>query len=92
MLLRNNEKTYNFIKLWNNIMTNYHLIDDTPSKSPNFKEFKEHRHDQSILSLLLKLYDINIYFCKDNYDDHWENYEYLDNGDPRPFLPYRKRN
>ena len=92
IILRNNEKTYNFIKLWYNIMCNYDLIDDTPSKSPNFKEFKEHRHDQSILSLLTKLYDMNIYVCKDNYEDDNKNYEYLDNGDPRPFLPYRKKN
>jgi hypothetical protein len=72
-------------------MCNYHLIDDTPSKSPNFTEFIEHRHDQSILSLLTKLYDMNIYFCKDNYKDDNKNYEYLDNGDPRLFLPYRKK-
>ena len=91
LLLRNNKKTYNFIKLWYNIMCNYHLIDDTPSKSPNFKEFIENRHDQSILSLLTKLYYMNIYTCKDNYEDDNKNYEYLDNGEPRPFLPYRKK-
>ena len=79
------------MKLWYNISLNHHLIDDTPSKSPNFKEFIEHRHDQSIFSLLTKLYDMNIYFCKDNYEDSSKDYEFLDNGEPRPFTPYRKK-
>ena len=91
MLLRNNEKTFNFMKLWYNISLNYHFIDDTLSNSPNFKEFIEHRHDQSIFSLLTKLYGMNIYFCKDNYEDSSEDYEFLDNGEPRPFTPYRKK-
>ena len=91
ILLRNNEKTFNFMKLWYNISLNYHFIDDTLSNSPNFKEFIEHRHDQSIFSLLTKLYGMNIYFCKDNYEDSSEDYEFLDNGEPRPFTPYRKK-
>jgi hypothetical protein len=32
----------------------YHLFDDTPSVAPNDPEFIEHRHDQSVLSLLRK--------------------------------------
>lgn len=31
-----------------------HLFDDTPSVRPNFPEFREHRHDQSVFSLLCK--------------------------------------
>lgn len=31
----------------------YELFDDTPSRSPNLPQFREHRHDQAILSLLL---------------------------------------
>jgi len=33
---------------------NYHFIDDTPSVEPNFGDFIEHRHDQSVFSLLVK--------------------------------------
>jgi hypothetical protein len=36
------------------IKNNYTLLDDTPSIKPNDLEFKEHRHDQSLLSVLLK--------------------------------------
>ena len=35
---------------------NYHLLDDTPSIAPNVSTFREHRHDQSILSIIRKLY------------------------------------
>lgn len=35
-------------------LENHHYIDDSPSNSANSLGFVEHRHDQSILSLLLK--------------------------------------
>ena len=44
----------NFIKDWYNLGCKYHLIDDSISKEKNSREFKDHRHDQSIFSLLLK--------------------------------------
>lgn len=34
----------------------YHLIDNTPSRLPNHPEFREHRFDQSIISLLVKIH------------------------------------
>lgn len=33
---------------------NYHLLDDSPSVLENISRFREHRHDQSIFSLLTK--------------------------------------
>ena len=48
------EETRNLINEWYNIACDYHYIDDTPSIIPNHSLFKEHRHDQSILSLLIK--------------------------------------
>lgn len=52
------EKTYNLVKEWYNISCNYHLLDDSPSINNNFNCFIEHRHDQSIFSLLTKKYNI----------------------------------
>lgn len=40
------------------ISNDYHFIDDTPSIYPNILSFKEHRHDQSIFSLLVKKYGL----------------------------------
>jgi hypothetical protein len=50
------EKTLQFVKEWYEIACNYNLIDDSPSKNPNYREFKENRYDQSIFSLLMKKY------------------------------------
>ena len=36
------------------IKDDFALIDDSPSRSPNLEGFKEHRHDQSIFSILCK--------------------------------------
>lgn len=49
-----------FIKEWWRIATidNYHFIDNSPSKVKNHRGFKEHRHDQSIFSLLVKKHDL----------------------------------
>jgi hypothetical protein len=54
------EKSIKLLTDWYNLSNEYHLIDDTPSILPNHIEFKEHRHDQSLFSLLCKKYDANI--------------------------------
>lgn len=52
------KETVDLVNEWYNISCNYHMIDDTPSIIPNVGSFKEHRHDQSIFSLLTKKYNI----------------------------------
>ena len=53
-----NKKTRNIVNSWYRIATNYHMIDDSPSLHKNLNCFIEHRHDQSIFSLLTKKYNI----------------------------------
>jgi hypothetical protein len=55
-VLRNCENTRNLVKMWYETGCNYSLIDDSPSNLPNDPSFIEHRHDQSIFSLLRKKY------------------------------------
>ena len=43
-----------FVDEWLKLVTQPHLVDDSPSVEPNFPEFRDHRHDQSILSLLYR--------------------------------------
>lgn len=43
------------------ISNNNELIDDSPSVQPNYLEFKEHRHDQSLLSIIRKLNNERVY-------------------------------
>ena len=54
------DETRNLIDEWYSICCeqDYHYIDDSASIEPNYKLFKEHRHDQSIFSLLLKKHNI----------------------------------
>ena len=49
------EKTINFLDQWISLSEIQCLIDDTPSKLSNDLNFIEHRHDQSIFSVLSKL-------------------------------------
>jgi hypothetical protein len=59
IFLEVNISTRFLINEWYNLASNdYHNIDDSPSIIPNISEYIEHRHDQSILSLLIKKYDI----------------------------------
>lgn len=53
IFLRKTESSIKFIEDWLNISSNYHLITDEPSISENYNDFREHRHDQSIYSLLV---------------------------------------
>lgn len=54
IFLRNCENTRNLVRQWYEIGINYNLSDDSPSKIANDPSFIEHRHDQSIFSLLRK--------------------------------------
>ena len=50
------DKTRRLVNEWYETACNYHLIDDSPSIAKNCDGFREHRHDQSIFSLLTKKY------------------------------------
>ena len=54
LAIRKAQGTTRFIKEWLQGVSNFHFIDDSPSKLPNIKEYIQHRHDQSILNLILK--------------------------------------
>lgn len=54
LILRKTESTSALVEQWGDVFkTDFELIDDSPS-SGNHRDFIEHRHDQSLLSLLLK--------------------------------------
>lgn len=48
------QNTENIMSMWYQKSCVYHLIDDSPSTFENDPSFKEHRHDQSIFSLVFK--------------------------------------
>ena len=54
-----NEKCIDFVNQWYDVMTNhFHLCTDEPSSVPNHPNFRENRHDQSVFSMLSKIYGI----------------------------------
>ncbi|MDR0685565.1 MAG: hypothetical protein LBF83_10620 [Spirochaetaceae bacterium] len=56
LFIRKYEESVEIIQKWmKGYYDNFALADDTPSVSPNFPEFIENRHDQSIWSLLVKM-------------------------------------
>jgi hypothetical protein len=66
------KKTVDLIREWYDISCNYNLLNDTPSSTLNYASFKEHRHDQSIFSLLTKKYDIyGKYDIRDTVTCNW---------------------
>jgi len=56
IIFRKCENTMSLVKKWHDTSCIYNLINDRSSNSPNDSTFSEHRHDQSILSLLMKKY------------------------------------
>jgi hypothetical protein len=56
IFVKKNKNSQAIIRQWLNVIeASFSLIDDSPSKSNNLPEFVEHRHDQSIFSILCKL-------------------------------------
>jgi hypothetical protein len=53
-LLQKSDTTVDLVDSWYEAVCNYSLLDDTPSKAPNCADIKDHRHDQSMWSILCK--------------------------------------
>lgn len=73
-LICKNEISSRIINEWCDISLNhYYLITDKKSKIKNFDSFIEHRHDQSILSILSKIYEAEILPSSEINNDNFDN-------------------
>lgn len=72
------------------------LIDDSPSRPPNHPEFREHRHDQAILTTLAYREGIKLHYWPAQYNDGAFVYEklpeYAHDDYPVLFHHHRRRN
>ena len=59
LFMANNKTNQDFISQWMSVFDHFHLVDDTPSITPNLDGFIENRHDQSAFSILAKLRGID---------------------------------
>lgn len=82
------------IKVWQDYTMFKELIDDSPSIKPNHPDFREHRHDQAILTEVCSDYGIRSHWWPATYLDGKFNYPKLDHTDTYPviFHHHRKRN
>ena len=61
MFIRKCDNSIRILKQWLSVFyENFKLIDDTPSIVSNDLNFVEHRHDQSVFSILYKLNEIDL--------------------------------
>lgn len=75
LFIRKEPKTVSLIQSWLDIYyEDFHLADDTPSRTPNEPGFVEHRHDQSILSLLLKRHGTSVIPLNEVFRPCWNLY------------------
>jgi hypothetical protein len=58
VIFRKCKTSQKFVNDWLKYCEDYHLVDDSESYDLNPDNFREHRHDQSIFSLLCKKYNV----------------------------------
>lgn len=60
LFIRKSPESIAFIERWLSVFKeDFHLVDDSISQSPNLPGFREHRHDQSVFTILGKLQGIS---------------------------------
>jgi hypothetical protein len=90
--IRKCENTLKLVSEWYKICCNYHLINDEPSILKNDSSFKEHRHDQSVFSLLRYKYGTDIIGINLKYGPEGETTYSCYNTSNNPIHANRKRN
>lgn len=87
-----------FVSEWLNwcLFEGGRLIDDSPSRTPNHPEFREHRHDQAILTTMAYREGIKLHWWPASYNDGAFVYEklpqYASDTYPPLFNHHRRRN
>lgn len=88
---RNTQFARDFVKEWLLWCQMPNFIDDSESKSPNVSSFKEHRHDQAILTNLAIKYGIPLHWWPTQYG-HFIKHNYPNDNYPQLFNHHRFRN
>jgi hypothetical protein len=67
LIVKKNKNTIKYIQEWLDMCCIYTNITDSPSRIRNISLFNEHRHDQSLLSIVLHKYNIKLQFFEKKY-------------------------
>jgi len=72
-VVRKTQKSVELFKRIYETCSHYHLLDNSPSILPNSPNFKDHRHDQSIFSILVKQSPAHILPNDETYFGNWDD-------------------
>ena len=68
IIIEKRSQTIRFFQEWLDVMESHpNLSDDSPSVIPNSPDFIEHRHDQSVFSLLAKRHGVSVLSFSENF-------------------------
>jgi hypothetical protein len=69
------DKNIEFLKEWLKYLRDPRIVTDDPNMCgrPNFAEFKDHRHDQSVLTILSVRYDIQLFCDPTQFGNNFRN-------------------
>jgi len=67
VMIRKNDTSLQYIHEWLEMCCIYEDITDSPSILPNDSQFYDHRHDQSLLSIVLQKYNIKTHYFENKY-------------------------
>ncbi len=91
IVIRVSPETRRFIREWLLWCLMPGFIDDSPSVSPNYPTFAEHRHDQAVLTCLQIKYGYRLHFWPTNYSEHIRHTAQPGDDYPTLFNHHRKR-
>ncbi len=92
IFIRVSEWSRRFIKEWLCFCQIPGMITDEPSRLPNHADFKDHRHDQSILSLLARREGLYLHYWPDELWFSTQRHRWPEDKYPLMFRHHRKRN
>ena len=67
LIVKKTPNTIKYIKEWLEMCCIYEDITDSPSILENTSDFREHRHDQTLLSIILHKYNIEMQYFEKKY-------------------------
>lgn len=78
LLVRRSHLSIQFLQEWLKFACDERILTDMPNSSgkKDLPEFREHRRDQSILSLLAQKYQIPLYRSPTQFGNHYKTYPY----------------
>lgn len=85
-----NKKNIHFVEEWLSFCVDPRILTDAPNNCglDNLPEFIDHRHDQSILSILVKKYGLEVFRDPSQFGDHTKMEAYRREGELQDGLEY----